>query len=332
MSRADTVGIVGAGPFGAGLAAALARVGRPVVLWSRDAAVVASIRDRRICSRLPHVALGDSLVATVDPIELAARARFIVMAVASTDVRARARELGEFLDGNHIVVHAVGALAEPNNERVSDVVAAGISSLRIGVLAGPALPLEMANGTFASMVVASHYDEVVSEGRRLLNVPPGLRMYGSKDLVGVELASALSGAYAIGLGLADGMGVGPGPRAVMITRAIAESSRLGVAVGAEARTFTGLAGLGNLLVRSDRSYASQEYRLGQQLAAGSAVRSADPAVRDIEGAHAARTLLKLAERHKVYVPLLRGIAGVLAGTLTAEQAAQAAADTVAAQE
>ena len=90
MLRADTVGIVGAGPFGAGLAAALARVGRPVVLWSRDAAVVASIRDRRICSRLPHVTLGDSLVATVDPIELAARARFIVMAVASTDVRARA--------------------------------------------------------------------------------------------------------------------------------------------------------------------------------------------------------------------------------------------------
>nr|HPH70177.1 hypothetical protein [Kofleriaceae bacterium] len=91
-------------------------------------------------------------------------------------------------------------------------------------------------------------------------------------------------------------------------------------------------GLGNLLVRSDRAYASQEYRLGQQLAAGSAVRGADASARDIEGAHAARTLLKLAERHKVYVPLLRGIAGVVAGQLTAEEAAQMAADTVAAQE
>src|SRR4029078_4300687 len=100
------------------------------------------------------------------------------------------------------------------------------------------------------MFVASSFEERVSERPRLLNAPPMLRLYRSKDLAGVELASALSGAYTVALGVCDGLGMGPAPRAVLITRAIAEASRLGQAVGGEARTFAGLAGLGNLLVRA----------------------------------------------------------------------------------
>src|SRR3990167_5770848 len=133
--------------------------------------------------------------------------------------------------------------------------ARGLPTLKIGALAGPALPGALAIGEFSSMVVASPFDEVVAETRRLLNAPPVLRVYGSKDLSGVELASALSGAYIVALGLADGLGMGAGPRAVLITRAIAEASRLGAALGADPRTFSGLAGLGNILVRagSERS-------------------------------------------------------------------------------
>ena len=140
----------------------------------------------------------------------------------------------------------------------------GLPTLKLGAIAGPALPDDLAENHYSSIVVASAFDEVVAEGRRLLNVPPVLRVYGSKDLIGVELASALSGAYTVALCLCDGLGVGPGPRAVLITRALAEASRLGVAAGAEARTFVGLAGLGNLLVRaSDRS---ADYLLGRRLA------------------------------------------------------------------
>jgi len=247
--RGDTVGIVGAGAFGTALGSVLARAGRRVVMWSRDEAIVSAITKTRSCPRLPDAPLPEPLEATTDPKRLASEARFLVMAVSSTDVRERAKELGEFLDGSHIVVHAIGALAAPTNERVSEVMARGLPTLKIGALAGPALPGDLAVGEFASMVVASAFDEVVAETRRLLNVPPGLRVYGSKDLPGVELASALSGAYTIALGLADGLDVGPGPRAVLVTRAVAEASRLGQAAGAQPKTFAGLAGLGNLLVR-----------------------------------------------------------------------------------
>ena len=321
--RGDTVGIVGAGAFGTALGSVLARAGRRVILWSHDVAVVEAIRTTRRCPRLPAAALPEPLEATADPEQLAGAARFIVLAVTSTNVRDRARELGDVLDGSHIVVHAIGALAAPSNERVSQVMEHGLPTLKLGAIAGPALPADLAENQYSSIVVASAFDEVVAEGRRLLNVPPVLRVYGTKDLIGVELASALSGAYTVALGLSDGLGVGPGPRAVLITRAVAEASRLGVAAGAEARTFAGLAGLGNLLVRaSDRS---ADYLLGRRLADG--VATADAA--RTEGARAALAGIDLAGKLRVRMPVLQGVAAVLAGRLDPRAVANLIGDTVA---
>jgi glycerol-3-phosphate dehydrogenase (NAD(P)+) len=326
VTRSETVGIVGAGTFGTALGAVLAKANRHVVIWSRDPAIVDSIQTRRSCPRLPKAVLGPSLEATADPRKLAAEARFIVMAVSSTNVRDRARELGNYVDGSHIVVHAVGALAAHTNERVSEVVGQGLPTLKIGVLAGPALPADLVDGEYSSMVVASLFDEVVTEARRLLNAPPALRVYSSKDLVGVELASALSGAYTVALGLCDGLGMSAGPRAVLITRAVAEASRLGVAAGAEARTFAGLAGLGNLLVRAtDRS---ADYQLGRRLADG--VVTAD--AHRTEGARAALAGTELAAKLRVRMPVLAGVAAVLSGRAEPREAAQLVGDTVAVEE
>ena len=323
--RGDTVGIVGAGSFGTALASVVARAERRVVLWSRDADVVRAINIQRKCPRLPEAPLPAPLEATNDPRYLAAQARFLVLAVASTDVKVRARELGDVIDGSHIVVHAVGALAAGTDERVTEVVAAGTPTLRIGVLAGPALPADLATGQYASMVVASTFDEVLSETRRLLNAPPMLRLYGSHDVIGVELASALAGAYTVALGLADGLGVTSGPRAVLITRAVAEASRLGAAAGAQERTFAGLAGLGNLLVRSSQGDKSSDYQLGRRLAEG--VFTADAA--RTEGARAAVAGQRLANRLGVRMPLLDAIAAVLGGKADPRDAARLVADTVA---
>ena len=323
--RRDTVGIVGAGAFGTALGSVLARAGRRVILWSRDAAIVETIQRTRRCPRLPGAELPEPLEATTDPRRLASEARFVILAVTSTNVRDRSRELGDVLDGSHIVVHAVGALAAPSNERVSQVMEQGLPTLKIGAIAGPALPDDLAEHQYSSIVVASVFDEVVAEGRRLLNTPPVLRVYGSKDLIGVELASALSGAYTIALGMSDGLGVGPGTRAVLITRAVAEASRLGVAAGAEARTFAGLAGLGNLLVRaSDRS---ADYSLGRQLADGGAASAVDR-VRT-EGARAAIAGLELAKSLRVRMPVLHGLAAVLAGKLDPKDVAHLIGDSVA---
>ena len=323
----DTVGIIGAGSFGTALGSVLARAGRHVILWSRDTAVVSAIQNQRRSPRLPSAPLPPPLEATADPKRLAAEARFLVLAVQSTNVRDRARELGEVLDGSHIVVHAIGALAAPTNERVSEVMAQGLPTLKLGVLAGPALPADLIEGQFTSMVIASVFDEVVAEGRRLLNAPPALRVYSSKDLIGVELASAMSGAYTVALGLADGLAVGAGPRAVLITRAIAEESRLGAAAGAEPRTFAGLAGLGNLLVRAatDRS---ADYLLGRRLADG--VVTADSA--RTEGARAALAGVELAKKLRVRMPVLEGVAAVLLGKVEPKDVAKIIGDTVAVEE
>ena len=322
-ARGDTVGIVGAGAFGTALGSVLARAGRRVVLLSRDPEIVEAIRTTRRCPRLPSAPLPEPLEATADPKYLAARARFIVLAVTSTNVRDRARELGDVLDGSHIAVHAVGALSSHGNQRVSQVLETGLPTLKLGALAGPALPDDLAEGRFSSMVIASAFQEVVTEGRRLLNIPPALRVYGSKDLIGLELASALSGAYVVALGLSDGLGVGPGPRAVLVTRAVAEASRLGEAAGAQARTFAGLAGLGNLLVRAnDRS---ADYQLGRRLADG--VVAAETA--RTEGARAAAAGVELAAQLKIRVPVLEGVAAVLSGKLEPRDVANLIGDSVA---
>jgi glycerol-3-phosphate dehydrogenase (NAD(P)+) len=326
--RADTVGIVGAGSFGTALGSVLARAGRRVVLWSRDPAVVESINKQRTCPRLPAAPLPPPLEATADPRRVAAEARFLVMAVSSKDVVVRSKELGGFLDGSHIVVHAIGSLAEPNNERVSEVMEQGLPTLKIGVIAGPALPNDLAVGEFSSVVIASRFEEVIGESRRLLNAPPTLRVYSSLDLAGVELASALSGAYTVALGLCDGLDMGAGTRAVLITRVVAEAARLLHAAGGEARTFAGLAGLGNLLVRGGKRGGSEDYQLGCRLAEGAKVENGERT----EGARAALAGSALAERLRVRMPVLRGVAAVVAGRAEPRDVAKLIGDTVAIEE
>jgi glycerol-3-phosphate dehydrogenase (NAD(P)+) len=343
VTRTDTVGIVGAGRFGTALGSVLARAGRRVLVWSRDPDVVRSIQTARTCPRLPEAPLPEPLEATGDPRRLASDARLLVMAVSSTNVRERARELGDYLDGSHIVVHAVGALATPRNEarneahspastdalhawRVSEAMQEGLPTLKIGALAGPALPQDLATGELSSMVVASAFDEVIAESRRLLNAPPTLRVYGSKDLAGVELASALAGAYTVALGLCDGLGMGVGTRAVLITRVVAEATRLAMAGGANVRTFAGLSGLGNLLVRGTER--SADYQLGRRLADG--VITADG--QRTEGARAALAGAALARALRVRTPVLAGVAAVLAGKADPREAASLVGDSVASEE
>lgn len=344
----ETVGIVGAGRFATALAHRIATQGgsegadgrRSVILWSQNSDVVSAINRDHGNPRLPGVELSPAIRATGDPEELARSARFVVVAVAADTVVERARELGNVIDGNHLVVHAMGAVVgdAPDgypDARVTEVLRQETPALRTGVLAGPGLWRDLLAGSFASMVVASSFDEVTTEGRRLLSVPPGLRIYTGADVVGVELAAVLAGAYTVAVGLSDGLELGPGPRAVLITRAVAEAARLGNAYGALERTFSGLAGLGNLLVRIQSEH-SRDYQLGLGLArpagAVSASGDSDSSDTDIEGARAVFAALRLARRRNVRMPVLRGLAAVLSGELDPADAGAAMAESVARRE
>ncbi|HLU64959.1 MAG TPA: NAD(P)-binding domain-containing protein [Kofleriaceae bacterium] len=321
------LGVVGAGAFGTALAAVVGRTGQPVLVWSTGPALVDAINREHRSERLPGVELPEAVRATGDPAELAASARMIAFAVPSTEVRARAAALGASLDGRHLLVHAVGSSAGPQDAPVSAVLLEETPARRIGTLAGPALPADLVAGRFAAMVCASPFDEVTREARRLFNLPPALRLYTSRDLAGVELAAALSGAYSVAIGMADALDMGPGPRAVLITRVVAEAQRLVVASGGEPRTFAGLAGLGNLLVRTSSGSGEQApgYAHGRALGAGrrpEGDRIPDP-VRAIGAG------VRLARRLGERAPVLEAIAQVVDGGATARQAAAALSDTVA---
>jgi glycerol-3-phosphate dehydrogenase (NAD(P)+) len=199
---------------------------------------------------------------------------------------------------------------------------------RVGALAGPSPPRELAARQPCTLVVASLYDEVVRATQETLATPPCLRVYASHDLAGVELGSALASAFAVGLGVAAGAGAGPGARAALLSRGVAEGTRLIVAHGGKERTFAGLAGLGNLLVRlgeSDGDYAI-DYRHGLALGRGER-----PEAAETEGTHAIVGAVRLARTLSVRLPILEGLAALVAGDVnvgdaTARLVAAAAAE------
>jgi glycerol-3-phosphate dehydrogenase (NAD(P)+) len=326
------LGIVGAGEFGTALAVLVGRAGHEVALWSATQDVVDEMnRERTNRARLPDVRIPEEVRATADPAELAARARFLVVAVSSTEARERARALGQVVDGRHMLVHAIGALAGPDDARLSQVLEQETPVRRIGALAGPALPADLMAGRFAAMVCASPFDEVTREARRLLNLPPAIRLYTSRDLPGVELSATLSGAYSVAFGMADSLEMGPGPRAVLVTRVVAEAQRVVTALGGEAKTFTGLAGLGNLLVRT--SPGSGDHAPGYQYGRNLAHRApGDAGGRIPDSVRAAGAAVRLARRHGLRAPVLEAIARVLEGKARPSEAAAALSDTVALEE
>lgn len=317
----QTLGIVGAGGFGTALAHRVASAGHDVVLWSTTPEVVVTINDQRHNhDRLADVTIDERVRATSDPGDLARSARIIVIAVASEDVRSRLDRLGDHVDGRHILVHAIGASAGPDaaDARVSTLVTDKTAVRRIGSLAGPALPGDVAHGHFAAMVCASPFDEVTREVRRFLSIPPALRLYTSRDLIGVELAAVLSGAYTVALGMADSMAMGPGPRAVLLTRIVAEGQRLLAALGGAPRTFAGLSGLGNLLVRTDPNSQAAGYRFGARLARSE---RPEPAERLPDEVKAVGAAVRWARASGQRAPILEAVARVVDGEQSAAHAA-----------
>jgi glycerol-3-phosphate dehydrogenase (NAD(P)+) len=290
------------------------------MIWALEDQVVDEINARHSNSLyLNGFELPATLRATRSMEEATREAEVVVMAVPSPYFRAVLAQAAPFVGRSLPVVSVAKGLEAGSLLRMTEVIARLLPDNPRAVLSGPNLAREIMAGYAAGAVVACRDAAVAEELQRLFN--RGLyRVYTTRDVVGVEVAAALKNVIAIAAGMADGVGVGDNTRALVITRGLAELTRLGVAMGGDARTFAGLAGLGDLLATC-MSPLSRNRHVGEQLGRG---RRLDAIVGEMhmvaEGVHTCALALELANRHGVEMPIAREIHRVVHGEITALEA------------
>jgi len=313
------VAVIGAGSWGTTLASRCARHG-PTTIWGLEPRVVEEINARHSNSLyLAGFELPSTLRATLSLEEATRRAEVIVMAVPSPYFRAVLEEVAPFLRRSRPIVSVAKGLEPASLLRMTEVIAQLLPQNPRAVLSGPNLAREIMAGYAAGAVVACHEAAVAGSLQELFN--SGLyRVYTTHDVIGVEVAGALKNVIAIAAGMADGVGVGDNTRALVITRGLAELTRLGVAMGGEARTFAGLAGLGDLLATCTSPLSRNRF-VGEQLGKG---RKLDDIMAELkmvaEGVHTCALALELADRHDVEMPIAREIYRVVRGEISALEA------------
>ena len=310
------VTVLGAGAWGTTLAAICARHG-PTMIWGFEDEVVEEINSSRSNGiYLKGFDLPATLRATRSMDEATRQAVVVVVAVPSVHFRGVLEQAAPFVRPWLSVVSVAKGLEPGSLLRMSEVIAQLLPENPRAVLSGPNLAREIMAGYAAGAVVACRDPEVAKALQGVFN--SGLyRVYTTPDVVGVEVAGALKNVIAIAAGVADGVGVGDNTRALVITRGLAELTRLGVAMGGEARTFAGLAGLGDLLATCTSPLSRNRY-VGEQLGKG---RKLDEIVGEMrmvaEGVHTCGLALALATRHGVEMPIAREIHRVIHGEITA---------------
>ena len=314
-----TVAVIGAGSWGTTLAAMCARRGATTI-WAREDDVVAEINERRANSLyLKGFPLPSALRATPSIEEATRQAEIVVMAVPSPYFRNVLEQVAPCLRRSVPVVSVAKGFEPETLLRMTELIAQMLPDNPRAALSGPNLAREIMAGYAAGAVVACSDAAVAQSLQELFN--HGLyRVYTTHDVVGVEAAGALKNVVAIAAGMADGVGVGDNTRALVITRGLAELTRLGVAMGGEARTFAGLAGLGDLLATC-LSPLSRNRHVGEQLGRG---RKLDDIVGEMsmiaEGVHTCELALELGKRHSIEMPIAREIYRVVRGDVTALEA------------
>jgi len=306
------VAVVGAGAWGTTLAIMLAGH-EPVLLVARSAERARTLEaDRRNELRLPEVEFPPLMRVTGELSELEGAGDLVIVAVPSEHLRAMAERFGPYISGAADILSVAKGLERHSHLRMSEVIAeaAGVEPGRVVALSGPNLAPEIARGLPASAVVAAPDESRAGRVRDRL-AGPTFRVYTNPDIVGVELCGALKNVIAIAAGAADRLGYGDNGKASLLTRGLAEMTRLGLAAGAHPLTFAGLAGIGDLIATC-ASRLSRNHRLGEELAAGRSwaeVESTLPGV--AEGAYTVDAALALADRLEVELPIAREVHNAL---------------------
>jgi glycerol-3-phosphate dehydrogenase (NAD(P)+) len=314
---------MGAGAWGTTFAQVLCDAGTPAVLWCRKPETAAAVsRGHANTARLPGITLPDSLTATADPARALDGADLVVLAVPAQTLRACLADWADLLPPGALLVSLMKGIELGSSCRMSEVIAqaAAAPAGRIAVVSGPNLALEIARRQHAATVVACT-DEDAAEGLQRACHTPYFRPYTNPDVIGCELGGAVENVIAVAVGIAIGMGLGDNTRAMLMTRGLAETGRLGEALGADQLTFAGLAGLGDLAATCS-SPLSRNRTFGERLGRGMPLEEVIASMtQTAEAVQSAQSIMELARKHGVEMPITEVIAAVLHEGLAVGQAA-----------
>lgn len=309
--------VFGAGSWGTAFSVVLADVGSDVTLWARRVEVCDAINATgHNPDYLPHVTLPPTVRATHDPAEAAHDADLVVLAVPSQRLRENLVEWSPALPRDAVLMSLMKGVELGTTKRMSEVIAdvTGAGSDRICVLSGPNLAAEIAVRQPSASVIAAEDEQLALRAQKACHASY-FRPYTNTDVIGTELGGAVKNVIAIAVGIAAGLGFGDNARASVITRGLAETTRLGVALGADPYTFSGLAGLGDL-VATCSSPLSRNRTFGEKLGRGETVDEIAATTSQVaEGVKSCESILALARLHDVDVPIVEHVARMIRGEL-----------------
>jgi glycerol-3-phosphate dehydrogenase (NAD(P)+) len=306
MSR---VAVLGAGSWGTAFAKVLADAGRDVVLWARRPAVAAAIREQRVNpDYLPAFRLPAGITATADPRAALRGADVVVLAVPSQTLRGNLADWAPAIGADTTLVSLMKGIELGSTKRMSEVICevTGVAADRVVVVSGPNLAAEIAAEQPAATVVACSDLSRAEQVQKAITTRY-LRPYTNHDVVGCELGGAVKNVIALAYGMSAALGFGDNTRATLITRGLAETARLGVALGADPLTFAGLAGLGDL-VATCASPLSRNRTFGEHLGRGETLEQAQAATRQTaEGVKSCLSIRDLARKRGVEMPITKQV-------------------------
>jgi glycerol-3-phosphate dehydrogenase (NAD(P)+) len=315
------IAVFGAGSWGTAFSVVLSDAGNEVTLWARRQELSDAINhDRENADYLPGLKLSEAISATHDPEEALDGASVVVLAVPSQTLRANLENWAYAIPPDAVVMSLMKGVELGTDKRMSEVIAevTKLEPDRIAVLSGPNLSHEIARRQPAASVIAC-VDESVAARLQGLCHSPYFRPYTLTDVIGCELGGATKNVIALAVGMAIGLGFGDNSRATVITRGLAETSRLGVALGADPLTFSGLAGLGDLIATCS-SPLSRNRHFGELLGQGKSVQEILGSTRQVaEGVKSCESIRDLSARHGVYTPIIDHVAALIRGETRPEE-------------
>ena len=316
------VSFLGAGSWGTALAILCANNGHQVTIWSKVKAETDMLKEHREhLERLPGVKLPDSIVIEEDLEKACTNQDIIVWSVASPFVRSTAQEAKPFIKDNQIIVNVGKGIEENTLMTLCEILEDELPMADVCVLSGPSHAEEVSHGVPTTVVVGAKTEKTAMFVQDVF-MSDRFRVYTNEDLIGVELGGALKNIIALGAGISDGLKFGDNAKAAMMTRGITEMTRLGIALGARAETFSGLAGIGDLIVTCT-SMHSRNRRCGIVIGEGHSVEEAVQKIgMVVEGLSTAEAANMIAQKYDAEMPITQCIYHMIEGRVNAQEAVE----------